>query len=79
MLARKLSAAVAAGCTTVAKPAADTPLSALAMARICEMAGLPAGVFNVVTTSGGNASSSFGDVIASSPDVRKVRQQKKRQ
>ena len=50
MLARKVAPAVAAGCTVVSKPDAATPLSALAFAALGEQAGLPAGVFNVVTT-----------------------------
>ena len=49
MLARKVAPAVAAGCTVVSKPDAATPLSALAFAALGEQAGLPAGVFNVVT------------------------------
>jgi len=48
MIARKAAAALAAGCSVVAKPAADTPLSALALARLAEHAGIPPGVFNVV-------------------------------
>ncbi len=51
MIARKIAPALAAGCTVVAKPAEDTPLTALAMARLAEEAGLPAGVLNVVTAS----------------------------
>uniref|UniRef100_A0A1I7YM82 Aldedh domain-containing protein n=1 Tax=Steinernema glaseri TaxID=37863 RepID=A0A1I7YM82_9BILA len=48
MIARKAAAAIAAGCTLVVKPAEDTPLSALALAEIAKMAGLPDGVFNVL-------------------------------
>jgi succinate-semialdehyde dehydrogenase/glutarate-semialdehyde dehydrogenase len=48
---RKIGPAVAAGCTMVVKPAQQTPLSMLALARILEEAGLPAGVLNLVTTS----------------------------
>lgn len=48
---RKIGPAVAAGCTMVVKPASETPLSMLALARIMEDCGLPAGVLNVVTTS----------------------------
>lgn len=51
MCTRKIGAAVAAGCTMVAKPAEQTPLSMLALAAILEEAGLPPGVLNVVTTS----------------------------
>ncbi|MBZ4022859.1 NAD-dependent succinate-semialdehyde dehydrogenase [Rhodobacter sp. TJ_12] len=49
MLTRKAAAALAAGCTVVAHPAQETPYSALALAELAERAGLPAGVFNVVT------------------------------
>ncbi|MGN6521616.1 MAG: NAD-dependent succinate-semialdehyde dehydrogenase [Actinomycetes bacterium] len=51
MVTRKLGAAVAAGCTTVLKPAEETPLSALALAALLRDVGLPPGVFNVVPTS----------------------------
>ncbi|PBB27743.1 MULTISPECIES: NAD-dependent succinate-semialdehyde dehydrogenase [unclassified Mesorhizobium] len=49
MLARKAAAALAAGCTIVAHPSSETPQSALALAELGERAGLPAGVFNIVT------------------------------
>jgi aspartate-semialdehyde dehydrogenase len=49
MLTRKAAAALAAGCTIVAHPSAETPFSALALAELAERAGLPSGVFNVVT------------------------------
>ncbi|WP_339114183.1 NAD-dependent succinate-semialdehyde dehydrogenase [Thioclava sp. GXIMD2076] len=49
MLTRKAAAALAAGCTVVAHPSAETPYSALALAELAERAGFPAGVFNVVT------------------------------
>ncbi|WP_339694274.1 NAD-dependent succinate-semialdehyde dehydrogenase [Celeribacter baekdonensis] len=49
MLTRKAAAALAAGCTVVAHPSAETPYSALALAELAERAGIPAGVFNVVT------------------------------
>jgi succinate-semialdehyde dehydrogenase/glutarate-semialdehyde dehydrogenase len=52
---RKIGPAVAAGCTMVVKPAKQTPLSMLMLARILEEAGLPAGVLNVVTTSSSGA------------------------
>jgi len=51
MLTRKAAAALAAGCTLVAHPSAETPYSALALAELAERAGMPAGVFNVVTGS----------------------------
>ncbi|MEQ8736898.1 MAG: NAD-dependent succinate-semialdehyde dehydrogenase [Rhodospirillaceae bacterium] len=68
MIARKAAPALAAGCTFVVKPAAQTPLSALAMAELGERAGLPAGVFNVVTTS---KSRPVGEVLTTHPAVRK--------
>jgi aspartate-semialdehyde dehydrogenase len=49
MLTRKAAAALASGCTVVAHPSSYTPLSALALAELAERAGLPAGVFNIVT------------------------------
>jgi aspartate-semialdehyde dehydrogenase len=49
MLTRKAAAALAAGCTVIAHPSAQTPLSALALAELADRAGLPPGVFNVVT------------------------------
>lgn len=57
MLTRKAAAALAAGCTIVAHPSSETPLSALALAELGERAGLPAGVFNVLT---GRASTIVG-------------------
>jgi succinate-semialdehyde dehydrogenase/glutarate-semialdehyde dehydrogenase len=49
MITRKVTPALAAGCTVVVKPAEDTPLSALALAALAERAGIPAGVLNVIT------------------------------
>lgn len=68
MLARKVAAALAAGCTVVAKPAELTPFSALALALLGERAGVPAGVFNVVT---GDAAS-IGDEFTENPIVKKI-------
>lgn len=51
MIARKIAPALAAGCTVVAKPAEDTPLTALALVHLAHEAGLPAGVLNIVTAS----------------------------
>jgi succinate-semialdehyde dehydrogenase / glutarate-semialdehyde dehydrogenase len=51
MLARKLAPALAAGCAVVSKPAEETPLSAIALARLTEMAGLPAGLFNLLPST----------------------------
>ncbi|MER8865242.1 NAD-dependent succinate-semialdehyde dehydrogenase [Mesorhizobium sp. M0751] len=66
MLTRKASAALAAGCTIVAHPSSETPLSALALAELGERAGLPAGVFNVLT---GKASTIVGR-MCEDPRVR---------
>ncbi|MBO4122977.1 NAD-dependent succinate-semialdehyde dehydrogenase [Cupriavidus gilardii] len=51
MIARKIAPALAAGCTVVAKPAEDTPLTALALVYLAELAGMPPGVLNIVTAS----------------------------
>jgi succinate-semialdehyde dehydrogenase/glutarate-semialdehyde dehydrogenase len=51
MIARKIAPALAAGCTVLAKPAEDTPLTALALVRLAEEAGIPPGVINLVTAS----------------------------
>ncbi|QBY51568.1 NAD-dependent succinate-semialdehyde dehydrogenase [Cupriavidus oxalaticus] len=51
MIARKIAPALAAGCTVVAKPAEDTPLTALALAWLAQQAGIPAGVLNMVSAS----------------------------
>lgn len=69
MLARKFAPAVAAGCTMVSKPAAETPLSALALAVLAERAGLPAGVFNVVTSK---KSADIGLEFTENDKVRKL-------
>jgi len=69
MLMRKAAAALAAGCTLVAKPAAETPLSALMAAEIGIEAGLPAGVFNVVP---GKDAAAIGEALTSSEIVRKL-------
>ena len=68
MITRKVGAALAAGCTIVVKPAPATPLSALALAKLGERAGLPAGVLNIVT---GDAQV-IGPVLTGSPIVRKI-------
>ncbi|XP_068612840.1 succinate-semialdehyde dehydrogenase, mitochondrial [Brachionichthys hirsutus] len=71
MIARKVGAALAAGCTVVVKPAEDTPLSALALAQLAEQAGIPAGVFNVVPCSRENTPS-VGEVLCTDPLVAKI-------
>ncbi len=66
MITRKAGAALAAGCAVVCKPASETPLSALAMAELGERAGIPAGVFSVITGS----SREIGAEMTSNPIVR---------
>jgi len=68
MITRKAAPALAAGCTFLIKPAAETPLSALALAELAHRAGIPAGVFNVVT---GKRASAIGKELTESPLVRK--------
>jgi succinate-semialdehyde dehydrogenase/glutarate-semialdehyde dehydrogenase len=68
MIARKAGPALASGCTMVARPATSTPYSALALAVLAERAGIPAGVFNVLTGS----SKEIGGELTSNPDVRKI-------
>lgn len=69
MLARKIAPALAAGCTIVAKPASETPLSALALAFLARQAGIPAGVINIVT---GTDSAAIGAELTGNPLVRKL-------
>ena len=69
MITRKVGPALAAGCTVVVKPGEDTPLCALAMAKLAEQAGIPAGVINVVTTA---RPAEVGEVLCTHPLVRKV-------
>ncbi len=71
MITRKVSPALAAGCTVVAKPAEATPLSALALAVLAEEAGLPPGVFNVVVADG-SRSPEIGLELCTNPVVRKL-------
>ena len=68
MLARKIGPALAAGCTVVVKPASQTPYSGLAWGALCEEAGFPKGVVNIVTGS----ASEIGDEICANPLVRKL-------
>ena len=68
MITRKAGPAIAAGCTVVLKPASQTPFSALALAELAERAGVPKGVFNVVTGSAGE----IGAELTSHPVVRKL-------
>lgn len=69
MIARKVGPALAVGCAFIAKPAAETPLSALAMARLAEQAGLPNGLFSVVTSK---RSSEIGKEFCDNEKVRKL-------
>lgn len=66
--ARKISAALAAGCTVVVRPASQTPLSALALVQCCNDAGIPPGVVNLVL----GPSAELGPVLISDPAVKKV-------
>lgn len=68
MITRKAGPALAAGCTMVLKPASQTPYSALALAVLAERAGIPKGVFSVVTGSAGEV----GGELTSNPIVRKL-------
>lgn len=68
MITRKAGPALAAGCTMVLKPASQTPFSALALAELANRAGIPEGVFNVVTGSG----SEVGGELTGNPLVRKL-------
>jgi succinate-semialdehyde dehydrogenase / glutarate-semialdehyde dehydrogenase len=69
MIARKVAPALAAGCGFVARPAAETPLSALALAVLAERAGIPAGVFSVITSK---RSSDIGKEFCENPAIRKL-------
>ncbi|MDD2542776.1 MAG: NADP-dependent succinate-semialdehyde dehydrogenase [Desulfuromonadaceae bacterium] len=68
MITRKAGPALAAGCTMVVKPATATPYSALALAELGERAGIPGGVFSVITGS----SSEIGTEMTSNPIIRKL-------
>ncbi len=68
MITRKAAPALAAGCTIVVKPASQTPLSALALAYLAGEAGIPPGVFNVLTGS----ASEIGEELTGNPAVRKL-------
>jgi succinate-semialdehyde dehydrogenase / glutarate-semialdehyde dehydrogenase len=68
MITRKCGPALAAGCTVVVKPASQTPFSALALAELAERAGIPRGVFNVVSGS----AAAIGGELTANPVVRKI-------
>ncbi|MCU1739335.1 MULTISPECIES: NAD-dependent succinate-semialdehyde dehydrogenase [unclassified Pseudomonas] len=69
MIARKIAPALAAGCTVVCKPAAETPLTSLALVKLAELAGVPPGVLNIVVTS---HSKTVADVWLDDSRVRKI-------
>ena len=69
MIARKAAPAIAAGCAFVARPAAETPLSALAMAVLADRAGLPKGILSVITSK---RASDIGKEFCENPAVRKL-------
>lgn len=69
MVARKVAAALAAGCPCVVKPAAETPLTALALAELALRAGLPAGALSIITTLQHTAA--IGRVLTQHPGIRK--------
>ncbi len=69
MITRKVAPALAAGCTVVLKPSELTPFSALALAKLAEEAGIPPGVFNVVTSA---KASIIGQEFCSNPKVKKI-------
>lgn len=69
MITRKAAPALAAGCTIVIKPAAETPLCALALAALAEEAGIPAGVINIITS---HQAAAVGDELCQNPVVRKL-------
>jgi len=68
MITRKVAPALAAGCTVICKPASQTPFTALALAELAHQAGIPRGVFNVVTGS----ARAIGGVLTGDPRVRKL-------
>src|SRR5262249_417827 len=68
MITRKVSPALAAGCTVVVKPATDTPLTALALAELAHRAGIPRGVINVIT----GKATPIGKELTESPLVRMI-------
>ena len=69
MIARKIAPALAAGCAVVARPAAETPLSALALAVLADRAGLPKGLLSIITSK---RSSDIGKEFCENPVVRKL-------
>ena len=68
MITRKCAAALAVGCTTVVKPASQTPFSALAVAELAKAAGFPNGVFNIITGS----AKEIGMELTKNPKIKKI-------
>lgn len=68
MITRKVAPALAAGCTIIVRPASQTPLSAFAIAELALRAGIPAGVFNVIT----GGSTEIGEVLTTDDRVQKL-------
>lgn len=71
MITRKLGAAIAAGCTSVIKPATETPLTALAFAQICSEAGIPDGVVNILPVEEARVPK-IGQLFCETPELRKI-------
>lgn len=69
MIARKVAPALAAGCTVVIKPAEDTPLSALALAKLAQDAGFPKGVINVICSSN---PAPIGEMLSTDKRIKKI-------
>lgn len=69
MVTRKIAPALAAGCTVVLKPASQTPFTAIALAKLCQQAGVPAGVFNIITSKD---SQGIGQELATNHKIRKI-------
>src|SRR5690606_5309787 len=69
MITRKVAPALACGCTVVLRPASQTPVTALELARLADEAGFPRGVFNVIT---GKDSKGMGAELTANKDVRKI-------
>lgn len=69
MITRKLAPALIAGCTMILKPASQTPFTAIALAKLAEDAGVPKGVFSVITST---QSSAIGQELATHPLIRKI-------
>lgn len=71
MVTRKIAPALAAGCTVIVKPAAETPLSALALGELCDQAGIPEGCVNILSASSEH-SSMVGKILCDHEHVKKI-------